>query len=142
MPKRHAFVRLGTIALLAAALASCASDPTAPNGGALDGPWSSHDFNVGVVLALTWTADSVKGSGTYTVLQNALGCGGATLHGNGTVTLVASVKNSALVGHMAFDNGWTPPYTGTLVNGSAIDGAFQSIDAGPCPFELFKGLVP
>jgi hypothetical protein len=137
----NASLRIGAAAILALALAACTSDTTTPNDGGLDGAWSSHDFNIGVVLDLAWTADSVRGSGTYTVLQNTLGCGGATLHGTGNVTLAASVKNNAIVGHMAFDNGWTPPYSGTL-GGTSINGAFQSIDAGPCPFALFKGLVP
>ena len=133
--------RIGAAAILAIALASCTSDTTTPNNGGLDGAWSSHDFRIGVVLDLAWTADSVRGTGTYTVLQNTLGCGGATLHDNGNVTFAASVKNTAIVGHMAFDNGWMPPYSGTLA-GTSINGAFQSIDAGPCPFALFKGLVP
>jgi len=42
---------------------------------------------------------------------------------------------------MAFDNGWVPPYRATLT-GSTLDGAFLSIDAGSCPFPLFRGLVP
>ena len=129
-------------AVFAISLAACGSDTTTTTGsGNLDGPWSSHDFNIGVVLNLTWTADSVKGSGTYTVLQNSLGCGGGTLHGDGTVTFAASVSSGNIVGHMAFDNGWTPPYRGTLT-GTTIAGAFQSIDAGPCLFPLYKGLVP
>jgi hypothetical protein len=137
----NASLRVGAAAILTIAAASCTSDTTTPNNGGLDGAWSSHDFNIGVVLDLAWTADSVHGSGTYTVLQNALGCGGATLHGGGNVTFAASAKNNAIVGHMTFDNGWTPPYTGTLA-GTSIDGAFRSIDAGSCPFALFKGLVP
>ncbi len=138
------YLRASLPALLLAGSISCSSgsSETIPNNSNLDGAWSSHDFNIGVVLQLTWTADSVRGSGTYTTLQNALGCGGGTLQGSGTLTLAASVKDTTVVGHMAFDNGWTPPYSGTLVNGTSINGAFQSIDAGPCPFALFKGLVP
>jgi hypothetical protein len=143
MRTKNPSLRISAGAIMAiAALASCTSDTTAPTNVKLDGAWSSHNFSIGVVLDLAWTADSVHGTGTYTVLQNTLGCGGVTLHGNGNVTLAASVKNGALVGRMAFDNGWTPPYTGTLVDSSSINGAFQSIDAGPCPFALFKGLVP
>jgi hypothetical protein len=127
---------------LLAALVACSSETAVPNLAGLDGAWSSHDFNIGVVLQLTWMADSIIGSGTYTTLQNSLGCGGSTLHGSGTVTFAASVRNSTVAGHMVFDNGWTPPYSGTLVDSSSIDGAFQSIDAGSCPFALFKGLVP
>lgn len=121
---------------------ACGSDTTTPTDNAvLDGPWSSHDFNMGVVLQLTWTADSVTGSGTYTVLTNGTGCGGATLHGNGNVTFAASRKDANITGRMAFDNGWTPPYSGTLI-GTSINGAFGSIDAGACAFPLFRGLVP
>jgi len=134
--------RRALAALFAISIAACGSDTsTTATTGDLDGPWSSHDFNIGVVLNLTWTADSVKGSGTYTVLQNSLGCGGGTLQGDGGVTFAASISSGSIVGHMAFDNGWTPPYRGTL-EGTTIDGAFQSIDAGPCFFPLFKGLVP
>ena len=128
-------------AALAVAVA-CGSDSTTPaDTGPLDGPWSSHDFNIGVVLQLTWTADSVSGSGTYTVLNGGTGCGGATIHGTGSVTFAAARKNANVVGHMAFDNGWAPPYSGTL-SGTALDGAFGSIDAGACAFPLYKGLVP
>jgi hypothetical protein len=129
-------------AVLAIALAACGSDTTTTTvDGNLDGPWSSHDFNIGVVLNLTWTADSVKGSGSYTVLQNSLGCGGSTLHGDGTVMFAASISSGNIVGRMSFDNGWAPPYRGTLT-GTSIAGAFQSIDAGQGPFPLYKGLVP
>jgi hypothetical protein len=126
---------------LVLALAACGSSTESTSTGALDGPWSSHGLSVGVVLTMTWTSDSVHGAGTYNVLNGGLGCGGGTLHGAGNVTFAASRSGSEVLGHMSFDNGWTPPYRATLT-GSTLDGAFLSIDAGSCPFALFKGLVP
>ena len=125
----------------ALALAACSSSTDSRPADALDGPWSSHTLSVGVVLTMTWTPDSVHGTGTYNVLEGGLGCGGVTLHGNGAVTFAASRSGSDILGHMSFDNGWTPPYRATLA-GSTLDGAFLTIDAGRCPFALFQGLVP
>lgn len=135
-------MRKGWISLaFIAAVAACGSATDSTTNDALDGPWSSHGLAVGVVLTMTWTPDSIHGTGTYNVLDGGLGCGGATLHGNGTVTFKASRSGSDILGVMAFDNGWTPPYRATL-SGSTLDGRFLSIDAGTCPFALFKGLVP
>jgi len=133
----HRFVTLA----LGLALAACGSSTESTQPNALDGPWSSHGLSVGVVLTMTWTADSVHGAGTYNVLTGGLGCGGGTLHGSGNVTFAASRSGNDILGHMSFDNGWTPPYRATLT-GSTLDGAFLSIDSGSCPFALFKGLVP
>jgi hypothetical protein len=126
---------------LAALLAACGSSTDSTATSALDGPWSSHGLSVGVVLTMTWTADSIHGAGTYNVLTGGLGCGGGTLHGNGNVSFKASRSGNDILGFMSFDNGWTPPYRATLA-GSTLDGRFLSIDAGTCPFALFKGLVP
>ncbi len=93
-------------------------------------------------MTLKWTPDSVTGSGTYFVSLNSLDCGGATLTGNGTVSLAASRSQAAITGYMKFDNGWSPPYLGTLADSSRIDGRFMSVDRGPCPFPLYFGLVP
>lgn len=134
---RKRFASLG----LAVTLAACGSSTESTASGPLDGPWSSHGLAVGVVLTMTWTSDSVHGTGTYNVLNGGLGCGGGTLHGNGTVTFKASRSDNDILGVMAFDNGWAPPYRATLA-GSTLDGRFLSIDAGTCPFALFKGLVP
>lgn len=124
--------------------AACGADrSTSPGITALDGPWSTHQFDVALVLDLDWSADSVHGTGSYTVLSNTIGCGGATLTGSGQVTFAAARgAGGAVAGYMKFDNGWTPPYLGTLIDDSHIDGAFHSIDAGSCPLTLFHGLVP
>lgn len=133
-----------TILLTAAILSGCGSDrSTSPSPSALDGPWSTHGLTIGLVLDLEWSRDSVRGTGNYTVITSTLGCGGATLTGSGTVTLAAArTSETSISGAMVFDNGWTPPYHGTLVDSSRIDGAFSSIDAGPCPLTLYHGLVP
>lgn len=137
---RHAAATAFIVTLVA--VLACGGTTTAPKDDALDGAWTARSFGVAALLELTWTKDSVKGSGTYTVLGNTLACGGGTLKGSGTVTLRASRAGSAIVGVMAFDNGWAPPYTGTLANNSRIDGSFRSIDAGSCAFPLFFGLIP
>ena len=131
-------------AAFAVLVMACGSDrSTSPTPSALDGPWSTHVFGVGLVLNLQWSSDSVRGTGTYTVIASTLGCGGATLSGTGTVTLAAArTAQTSISGVMKFDNGWTPPYGGTLMDSSRIEGAFSSIDAGPCPLTLYHGLVP
>ena|SRR5512146_32773 len=130
--------------LVSATLLACGSDrSTSPNTAALDGPWSTHLAGVGLVLELNWSSDSVRGTGTYTVIGGTLGCGGSTLSGDGNVTFAAArTSATSISGAMRFDNGWTPPYTGALIDGSRIDGAFGSVDAGPCPLTLYHGLVP
>ena len=143
MTHRRKVMLAATTALLAGIVA-CSDSNIAPVDHALDGPWSTGPRldGLAMVLDLRWTTDSVKGSGTYNVLTTGPGCGGVTLHGQGTVSFAASISKSAIVGRMTFDNGWSPSYTAMLVDSVRIDGAFQSIDAGPCPFGLFKGLVP
>jgi hypothetical protein len=134
-------MRLRTLLPLAAIVLTGCHTSTAPIDTSLDGPWTSHTLSVDVLINLTWTADSVKGSGTYTVIRNTLGCGGGTLTGNGAVDFAASRSGNALSGHMAFDNGWTPPFSGTLTS-DIIAGRFMSVDAGTCDYTLFHGLVP
>jgi hypothetical protein len=134
--RNRLFVLVITLAVVA-----CGSSTDSTRDTALDGPWSSHDFSIGVVLSMTWTADSVHGTGTYTALAGGLGCGAGNLHGSGNVTFAASRSGSDILGYMAFDNGWAPPYRAKLT-GSTLDGAFLSIDSGTCPFSLFHGLVP
>lgn len=91
------------------------------------------------MLELQWSQDSVRGIGTYAVVASTLGCGGSTLSGTGTVTFTAArTAQTSISGFMEFDNGWTPPYRGTLMDSSRIEGAFSSIDAGPCPLTLYR----
>jgi hypothetical protein len=123
-------------------IAACGADATAVDVSALDGAWTARSFGVTEQLDLRWTADSVVGSGTYFVIDNSIGCGGATLQGNGHVTFHAGRSGTAITGFMVFDNGWTPPYTGTLEDNARIAGSFRSIDAGSCSFDLIHGLIP
>lgn len=134
-------MKLRTLLPLAGIVLIGCHSATAPGDPALNGAWTSHTLKVDVLITLTWSADSVNGSGTYTVLNNTLGCGGGTLTGTGAVTFTASRSGAAIAGHMAFDNGWTPPYLGTL-GSNAITGHFMSVDRGICEFDLFHGLVP
>jgi hypothetical protein len=136
--------RATTAALLAcfAVAVACSDVATAPQGDSLNGAWTSRSSGVTSQLDLTWTRDSVKGTGTYFVIDNALGCGGGSLQGSGTVSFRASRSGATIAGVMAFDNGWTPPYIGTLEDNARIVGGFRSIDAGTCSFDLFFGLIP
>jgi hypothetical protein len=97
-----------------AAACGDAATATTTQDATLDGAWTSRSSGVTSLLNLTWTRDSVKGAGTYRVFDNALGCGGGTLQGSGNVSFRASRSGTAITGVMAFDNGWTPPYTGVL----------------------------
>jgi hypothetical protein len=135
--------RATTAAILACATAiACSGAATAPQDNSLNGAWTSRSFGVTSLLNLTWTRDSVKGTGTYFVIDNSLGCGGGTLKGNGTVSFRGSRSGATITGAMIFDNGWTPPYTGTLEDNSRVVGGFRSIDAGSCSFDLIFGLIP
>jgi hypothetical protein len=122
--------------------AGCGGSSETPAEPALDGVWTTRSAGVVVSLTLSWTRDSVKGPGTYAVLDNSLSCGGATLRGNGSLTFAASRSGSEVTGRMAFDNGWTPPYSGSVEMNVRINGSFQSVDRGTCPFPLYFGLVP
>jgi len=135
---------VAVVALLAVvAVAACSStEPMSVSTSPLDGAWTTHASGVTVFVTLTWTRDSVTGTGTYTVLSNMLGCGGQGLSGSGTLVFRAARPQSQVSGVMIFDTGWSPPYTGELVDSARIDGAFRSIDAGACPFPLFHGIVP
>jgi hypothetical protein len=124
------------------ALAACGADATSPTDTSLDGAWTARSFGVAAMLNLTWTRDSVRGTGTYNAISNTLGCGGGTLIGMGSVAFRAARSGSSVSGFMTFDNGWSPPYTGTLEDNARINGAFRSIDAGSCSFELIFGLIP
>lgn len=140
--RRH-FASAFAAALL---LGGCSGSVEGPGStGALDGPWSTHTtLGFGLVLTLSWTADSVTGTGSYSsIAGNGLRCGGETLSGTGTVRLAAARTSAAsIAGYMSFDNGWMPPYSGTLTDSSHIAGEFHSVDQGPCTLDLFRGLVP
>jgi hypothetical protein len=123
-------------------IAACGGSSEAPTESALNGVWTTRSAGIIVSVTLAWTRDSVKGAGTYVVLDNMLGCGGGTLQGGGSLTFAAARSGSAVTGRMAFDNGWTPVYIGSVETDNRINGGFQSVDRGTCPFPLFFGLVP
>lgn len=108
-----------------------------PAGTVLDGTWSGQADGIQLHLALRWTTDSVTAAGTYVVIQpNTNRCGGGTLTGSGSVTLSAARADDRVIGHMSFDDGWTPPYDGVLTSVGFLDGHFMSVDVGPCPIPL------
>jgi hypothetical protein len=133
----------GLIVSLALAGGCGAKDVAPPSPRPADGPWSTHAAGFGLVLDLTWDQSSVHGTGTYAVAGAILGCGGATLHGTGSVTFSATRSAAGdIVGGMVFDNGWTPVYQGTLASETHVQGGFRSVDSGLCALDLFDGLVP
>ena len=110
-----------------------------PPGTVLDGTWSGQADGIQLDLPLHWTADSVTATGSYLVFTpNTNRCGGGTLRGSGSVTLSASRIEDRIIGHMSFDNGWTPPYDAVQTGAALLDGHFMSVDAGPCPMPLAR----
>jgi len=134
--------RGAAIIVSVAAAVACSDATTSTQDAFLDGAWTSRSSGVTSLLNLTWTRDSVKGTGTYRVFDSVLGCGGGTLQGSGNVTFRASRSGATIAGSMTFDNGWTPPYTGTLEDNSRVVGGFRSIDSGSCSYDLIFGLIP
>jgi len=110
-----------------------------PPGTNLDGQWTGSSHGVTVTFSLHWTADSVLGSGTWSVAgTNTLGCGGGTLAGNGTVTFAAHRTGDQIAGSTQFSNGWGPPFLGVLTDVNTLGAHWMSIDAGPCPITLVR----
>src|SRR5262252_7675567 len=108
--------RLAFLLISAVLLAACGSAETSPPAPSrLDGPWSSgySTSGIGVVVNLTWTPDSVKGTGSYIVFAGSGGCAAANLTGSGTLSF-ATRRTSAggVSGIIAFDSGWRPSYSG------------------------------
>lgn len=111
--------------------------PLVPPGTDLSGTWAGGVNGVFVSLSLTWTADSVYGSGRYTTQSPiTLGCGLQSLADSGTVRLEARRRGDYIAGAMLFDGGATPPYAGMLDTGMHLTGEFFSVDTGGCPFDI------
>src|SRR5215467_11255052 len=119
---------VGTLMTIAALLTGCGGSevtqtpPLTPENG----PWSAHVLGLGLVLDLAWTPDSVHGTGTYTFLTGQFGCGAPAGTGNVTFAASRSATND-VQGFMSFDNGWTPPFHGSLVSDTHVAGGFMSI---------------
>jgi hypothetical protein len=125
----------------AAGSVSLTTGVAVPPGTNLDGQWSGSSHGVTVTFSLHWTADSVLGSGTWSVAgTNTLGCGGGTLAGNGTVTFAANrtAGGDQIAGSTQFSNGWGPPFLGVLTDVNTLGAHWMSIDAGPCPITLVR----
>jgi hypothetical protein len=113
-------------------LSNAVVDPPIAN---LNGTWTGAANGVSISVALTWTADSVTGAGTYTAsATNTLGCGGGNLRGTGTMTLAGTRDKDHIQARTSFNNGeWVPPFSAVLIDATTLGGSFMSIDAGPCP---------
>ena len=108
-----------------------------PPGTNLSGTWEGGVNGVFVAMSLTWTADSVYGSGRYTTQSPiTLGCGLQSLADSGTVRLEARRQGDYVAGAMTFDGAIGPPYAGVLDTGMHLTGEFFSVDTGPCPFDV------
>jgi len=130
-PTLHAEVNAGTLVV---------ADPVAvPPGTNLNGVWRGASGGLSVSLALTWTADSVFGSGTYSIAAGtAQGCVVSSLGSAGTVSLTANRAGDVVLGALMFDSGYGPPYTGRLRAADRFDGFIHSVDTGSCPLSLTR----
>ncbi len=123
----------------AAGTVSLTTAVAVPPGTNLDGQWTGSSRGVTVTLSLHWAADSVFGSGTWSVAApNTLGCGGGTLAGTGAVTFAAHRTGDQIAGSTQFSNGWGPPFLGVLTDVNTLGAHWMSIDAGSCPITLVR----
>lgn len=111
--------------------------PLVPPGTNLNGTWEGGVDGVYIALSLTWTADSVYGSGRYaTQSPITLGCGFEESPDSGTVQLEARRRGDYIGGEMSFDGRGGPPYAGVLDSATHLTGVFFSVDTGNCPFDI------
>lgn len=117
------------------------ADPVVvPPGTNLDGTWSGKTGGLSVSLALTWTADSVRGSGTYQFTPTTgAACYASTKASTGTVLFAARRIDDAVAGYFAFDFGYYPPYSGRLRSATQFDGVIMNVDTPGCGLVLTKG---
>ncbi|MFN2603167.1 MAG: hypothetical protein ABR582_10475 [Gemmatimonadaceae bacterium] len=115
------------------------STSNASEGGRLAGRWYASSSGLSVDLAIEQQADSVSGTGTYTLNSNSsLGCGGETIPRSGAATLNGKLSGTSFQGRMSFASTWTPPYLGTFVSPDSLVGHFMSVDRGGCPLVLTR----
>jgi hypothetical protein len=113
------------------------ADPIAvPPGTNLSGLWAGSTG--GLSLALTWTADSVYGSGTYSSSATGGGCVVPSLHSAGTMSFAARRAGDVVSGGLVFDVGYVPPYGGRLRSATQFDGVIHSVDSGGCALVLMR----
>jgi hypothetical protein len=118
------------------------ADPVAvPPGTNLNGMWTGSAGGLSVSLAMTWTADSVIGSGTYAISVSGttgVSCAVSSPPASGTVTLKASRAGDVVTGALGFDAGYFPPYGGRLRAADEFDGVIHSVDSGGCALTLIR----
>ena len=105
----------------------------------LTGNWSASNSGLAIDMRIDQHADSLTGSGTYTLAESAtIGCGGETIPASGPVTLSGKLNGSSFEGRMSFAGMWTPPYLGTFIAPDSLNGHFMSVDRGGCPLILLR----
>ena len=115
------------------------ADPIAvPPGTNLNGTWTGSSGGLSVSLALTWTADSVHGAGTYSVSSAASGTCRAPESGPRTMSLVAVRQGDVVQGHLQFGADYGPPYLGRLSSADRFEGTILAIDTPGCPLVLTR----
>jgi len=116
------------------------ADPIAvPPGTNLNGTWAGSSGGLTVSLALTWSADSVRGSGTYAASgASSLPCVVPSLHGTGTVSFAARRTKDVVAGGLTFDVGYVPPYGGRLRSADRFDGTIMAVDTPGCALTLTR----
>ena len=115
------------------------ADPIAvPPGTNLNGTWTGSSGGLAVSLQLTWTADSVHGSGTYTVANPPNFNCVALNPRSGTVSFAAHRTNDVVGGGLMFDFGYWPPYGGRLRAANRFEGSIFTVDSGTCALTLTR----
>ncbi len=128
-----------SLVLAACPAVSTTRDNAQSGNDSLAGTWRGYATGLSVLLTLQQAGDSVSGSGTFEVAQNAsIGCGGETLPPSGTVTIGGKLQANQFQGRMTFANIWTPPYLGTRSRADSLVGHFMSVDRGGCPLVLVR----
>lgn len=116
------------------------ADPVAvPPGTNLDGTWTGKSGGLSVSLALTWTADSVQGSGTYQYTPTtATSCYTSNQSSTGTVSFHGRRADDVAGGYLSFDFGYDPPYSGRLRSATEFDGVIMNVDTPGCGLTLTR----
>jgi hypothetical protein len=114
------------------------ADPIAvPPGTNLNGTWTGMLGPVSISLVMTWTADSVHGSGTFALTgPQPLFCGGAAPSQSGTVTYAAHRSNDVVAGVLSLGVGYAAPFGGRLRSASELDGTIMNVDTPGCALIL------
>jgi hypothetical protein len=104
-----------------------------PPGTVLDGVWGASTGGLTISLTLKWTADSVTGSGPYTIAAGSASCL-APGPASGTAVLTASRINDFISGSMNVHG----PMSGHLRSSTLLDLSLTSVDTAGCSLQLLR----